>query len=398
MNRLTKAILIFGILLILGGCWSRRELNDIAIVLGLGIDRTGEEYSVSVQIVNPGEIAARGGGGKGGVVLTQSEKAGTLAEALRKITTKAPRKLNLAHLRVIIFGEELARAGIGKTLDFLSRNHEVRADFAVLVAKGLPAEKVLRVYTVSQEPIPANKIYKSLETTEATRSGTTLVSMDDLLSDIESKMKYPALTGVELMGDIHNPDSETRENVESMKPLTVIRIAKLAVFKKDKLVGWFNENESRGYNYIVGNVRGSVEEIPCSDRPGKIAIDVIRTERKLYAKVTEGTPRGEVRIRMEANVAEAQCSLDLSSADTIRTLEELASKRIRELMGSALRAAQQKYKTDVFGFGDAIRRTDPLAWEKLEERWDQKFEELEVDLKVEVLIRRLGTKTDTADH
>jgi spore germination protein KC len=35
------------------GCWSRHELNDLAIAVGIGIDKTGDQYQVSAQVVYP---------------------------------------------------------------------------------------------------------------------------------------------------------------------------------------------------------------------------------------------------------------------------------------------------------------------------------------------------------
>lgn len=50
-------------LLMLTGCWSRRELNELLIVLGIGVDWKDGEYLVSFQVVNPSEISAQRRGG-----------------------------------------------------------------------------------------------------------------------------------------------------------------------------------------------------------------------------------------------------------------------------------------------------------------------------------------------
>jgi spore germination protein KC len=388
-------ILCFSFLL-QSGCWSRRELNDIAIALALGIDKSGDQYSISVQIVNPGEVAAKTGTGKGSIVLTQTEKGETLAEALRRITTKTPRKIHLAHLRIVVFGEEIAKEGIGKTLDFLSRNHEVRADFAVLVAKGLQAEKILRVYTVPQEPIPANKIFKSLETSDKVWAVTAIVTLDELISDIANEGKYPTLTGIELLGDIDSEAGETRENVERMKPIVVLRTANLAVFKKDKLVGWLSETESKGYNYIRGNVKGSVGQVACPNG-GKLSLEVIRTKAEMHGKVIDGQPQVDIQLRIEENVGDVQCEIDLTKPETISLLESKAEERVKGILEGSIKKVQTKYKSDIFGFGDAIRRSDPAAWNTLKQDWDEKFPDVKVNVNVTVEIRRLGTVTDTVD-
>ncbi len=54
------------------GCWDRRELNDLAIVMGIGLDKpqqSSENIQVTAEIARPGEIKSvkkEEGGGSGG--------------------------------------------------------------------------------------------------------------------------------------------------------------------------------------------------------------------------------------------------------------------------------------------------------------------------------------------
>lgn len=52
-------LLFVFLILLLGGCWSKRELNELAIVAAVGVDRVNEQYEISVQIVNPGQVASK---------------------------------------------------------------------------------------------------------------------------------------------------------------------------------------------------------------------------------------------------------------------------------------------------------------------------------------------------
>ena len=166
MNRLfVMTLIIFIILLSSTGCWNRRELTDIAIASAIGIDKSEMGYQISVQIINPGQIATAGGQGGGGTdspVTTYSEVGETLFETLRKLTKQVPRKIYYSHLRMVVFGEEVAKEGISKSFDFLARDHEMRSDFYIVVARDTTAYNILSTYT-SLEKIPANKMFATLE-------------------------------------------------------------------------------------------------------------------------------------------------------------------------------------------------------------------------------------------
>lgn len=131
-KNLIMILILFHILFLTTGCWNRRELNELAIATGMAIDITDDDqYLVTVQIVNPGEVASKQAKGTQASVTTFEAKAGSISEAIRKMTTNAPRKIYLSHLRILVLSEELAKHGIGKSLEFLSRDHEMRTDFYI---------------------------------------------------------------------------------------------------------------------------------------------------------------------------------------------------------------------------------------------------------------------------
>lgn len=370
------------------GCWSRRELNELAIEVAMGFDKSGDKYRITSQVVDPGEVAAKEGGTGRTPVITYQALADTPFEAQRKMTTMSPRKIYSAHIRMVVIGEELARDGIEKFLDFLSRDHEHRADFFIVVAKGTTAENVLKILT-PLEKIPANELFDSLKTSERAWAPTSGVTLHELISDLVSTGKHPVITGLKVIGS--QEIGESKGNIEEMDTPTRLEYSGLGVFKKDKLVGWLSEAESKGYNYIMDNVKNTVGVIRCP-KGGKAVLEVIRSKAVMKGKVKNGNPEADVEIRIEANVGEVECkNLDLTKTDTIYEMEARAEQRVKEITEKAIKKAQKKYKADIFGFGEAVHRANPKFWKRIEKNWDQEFVDLPVNVKVDVKIRRIGT-------
>lgn len=66
MKKCLQLILSFAVLLpLLTGCWDRQELNELGIMLGLGVDKDGDMIKVSAQVVVPNEVSSKSGGVKG---------------------------------------------------------------------------------------------------------------------------------------------------------------------------------------------------------------------------------------------------------------------------------------------------------------------------------------------
>jgi spore germination protein KC len=377
------------LLTLLTGCWSRRELNDLAIAVAMGIDKDGDRYRVSVQVVNPGEIAKSKGGGTGSnVPVTVFSATGeTVFEALRVMTTTSPRQIYLSHLRVLVLGEGLAREGIGKAIDFESSFHEMRSDFFIVVARGTNAENILKI-TTNIEKIPANHLFSSLETSSKSWAPTTTVTLDMLMNDLTTEGKNPVLTAIELEGD--QQFGETRQNMQSIDPPAKLKYPGLAVFKKGKLIGWLNQKESKGYTYIQNKVSRTVGILECPNG-GKIAVEVTHSHSKVIGKVENGYPRIEVNIRLEQNIGEVGCQIDLTKQKVIDELDKISERTLKGIIEATIKKMQTKYKVDIFGFGEAVHIADPKAWKKMKGNWNQRFVDLPVHVKVNIKTRRLGT-------
>ncbi|EHS59721.1 Ger(x)C family spore germination protein [Paenibacillus kribbensis] len=383
-------LLILTMTLLLTGCWNRTELNELAIAVGMGIDKLGDQFQVSVQVVDPGQVSAKGGGGIGRAPTTlYTAKAETIFEAVRKMTKTSPRKIYFSHLRICVIGETMATDGMAKALDFMSRDHHFRTDFYLVLSKDASAEDVLKILT-PLDPIPANDLFSALEISEKSWSPSMTITLDELIAALTSQGIEPVLTGLQIVGN--KEVGETKENVEKIATAAQLEYSGMAVFKKDKLIGWLNEDESRGYNYITGKVRSSVNHVACP-KGGKVTIEIIRTQATIKGAVNRGEPRINIKLQVEANVGEVECiGLDLTKVSTIYDIEKRGEEKLEETMRAAVRKAQKSYKSDIFGFGEAIRRANPKAWNTLKNNWSREyFADLPVNIKVNFKLRRLGT-------
>lgn len=378
----------------LTGCWDRRELNDLAIVIGLGIDKNEDEgYTVSVQVLNPSEIASQATGGGSGYdtpVTTYTTTGKILFEALRKLTQQVPRKIYLSHLEMIVIGEGIAKEDIYNFLDFLSRDHSVRTDFYMVVSKDCKAEDVLKVLT-SIDKIPADMLFESLESSSEAWAATSKVKLDDLLNDIVSEGTQPVLTAVKIMGD---PEAGTNlDNVQNTDPKTRLYFDGMAAFKNNKLVGWLNEDQSKGLNYVKGKVQSTIIVIDINN--AQIGVELLKSTAEIIPHI-DGTkpPSIEVKIFGEANVAEVNTKLDLMSADVFSELEKKTNGDIKDKIIKAVDKAQKEYESDIFGFGNHIYKKDPKMWGKIKKNWMEMYPEIQVHVSVDIKLRRVGTITN----
>lgn len=389
MVRRSTLFLLLVCTMLLSGCWDRQELNDIAIVVGMGIDKHEDEISLSVQIVNPGNVSSNKMGGTASApVITYTEKGKTIMEIIRKLTTISPRKLYFSHLRVVVIGEEAAKEGIAPLLDFLARDHELRTDYYMLVSRGVKAENILEVTTL-MDRIPANKMYNSLKTSEKNWAAVGTITIDQVINDMVTIGDEAVLTGVELKGSLE--EGVSADNISRIALRSLLQFEGMAIFKEDRLVGWLSEQESKAYNYIRGHVKSTLKVFPCKDQEGYVGLEVESTESKVKGTVRNNRPSIDITLDITADVGEILCELNLSKPEVIYDLEKQAEEYQKANIVDVISKIQKEYGSDIFGFGQAIHRSNPTYWSNNKDRWDEIFKDLEVRVHVDLEIKNIGT-------
>jgi spore germination protein KC len=393
MNKCLRIILSIAVLLpLLTGCWDRQELNELGIMLGLGVDKDGDMIKVSAQVVVPNEVSSKSGGGKGTPVTQYQASAATLFEAIQKLTETSPRSIFMSHIRVLVFGEEYARKdGIYDVIEALMREPTVRPDYYVLVARNTTASKVLDVLT-PLENIPAEKLFNSLDASAKTWSPTTTVTGDQLIEYMLTPGIQPVITGVEIIGD--QKKTGNTENIANIDSPTNLSSTGLSVFRKDKLIGWLTEDESKGYNYIRNNVVSTVSHLPCR-KEGNVTFKALRTKTERKGKVIGDQPVINIKIKNVSSIGAVECGISIGSMEVIKELEKDSEEFLIELMQKSVNSVRRKFHADIFGFGQDIYHADPKFFKKVEGDWDEYFETLDIKYEATVQIKRVGTLDDS---
>lgn len=374
---LTLALISFG-----GGCWNYRDLNQLAIVSGVGIDLAPEPGKVllTIQVIKPSDVKGGGGGGTPGgggkaqggqpqpVVIIESAGS-TVFEAVRNAITKFSRRLYWPHNQIIIIGKEAATKGVRRYIDFFVRDAEPRPTTWVLVTPG-KAGDLIRAKG-KMEKISAMEIAELVQAQSATSEAGSF-TIHDFANRLLSKTTASLATEIRL-----NKDKNEFE------------LAGTAIFKRDKLVDFIGKKETRGLLWIINKVRSGIIVINAPGNKGKVGLELIRSSSKVKAEIKGDVILMRVEVNAQSNLGDQTSKLELSKPETLKSLARREATAIRNEINAVLIKAKE-LKLDVFGFGEAVHRADPKAWKRLEPLWGEIFPNLKVDLIVKVNISKVG--------
>lgn len=367
----------FCILLILSlcGCWNSRELDDLGIVMGVGVDTTdGSSVKITAQVVKAAEIKStkNDSGSKEAIAFWNIQNIGnTVFDTIRGLTRKSSRRLFFPHNQVIVFGHAVAEEGLQKYMDFFTRDPETRDNVWVLVSEGT-AEEMLNVKS-ELEKIPANNMAKLIKDEASSTSQTGAVRLREFITRRMSKTTAPVAPIVGITG----------EGDEK-----IVAIAGTAVFKDDKLVGEMDRTEGRGLLWVLGEVKSGIIEIEGPDKR-LVSTEIIRASGKMEPEVKNNQINIKITINEEGNIGEQEGTLNLSRLDAIALLEKNKSELIKNEVQAAVKKAKE-LNADVFGFGEAVHKKYPKQWKDLEGKWEDIFRTIKVEVNVEAKLRLMG--------
>lgn len=369
-------------------------MNELAVSVAVGVDKEDDKIILSDQVLNAGAISGQNGRSSFAPVNLFMETGESFQEAARKMTTKSTRKIYVGQLQMLVFGESFAKEGVAKVLDHISRDHEYRNDFFVIIARKSEARDLLKVLT-PLEKTPATKLKNSLEVSSRVWGETSAVEFRDFTSHVISKGREAVLTGVTVDGSIEKGNGIS--NLNKSYPDARLKFAGLAVFKKDKLIGWLNEKESIGYNFTQGNIRSSVLNPSCQADSGVVTVELLRTKSRMNASIEKGKPAVTITVEAEGVVTDAQCPLDLTNPSTIAQIEDASKTQINHYISSVVRKMQKKYNSDIFGFGELFERKHPGYWKKAKREWDSVFPVIQVHIQTKVNVKQMFKTTKSID-
>lgn len=382
--------------LVSAGCWDRVEVNDLAIISGVALDKAGpNSLQLTVALAVPSRIRPPGSPGGGGQTLpptvTVAAQGRTILDAMATMQEKVGRRLFWAHNAVILVGEDLARDGIAPVLDFFTRHRQPRLRTVLAVVPGR-ARDVLATTPVIEPSTPmALRKISNMRTTVAT-------SVRDFLRMLLLEGEEPIAPRLEVVhpgvpqpGMLEAPPGGPTGGsplVQREPPQPAFTGA--ALFKGDRLVGFLDAVDTRGVLWLRNELARTTVTVPLGRSGRWVSFELVRASTELKPRFDPGRVTMVARMSAEGELDENGAGVDASDPAALALLEEALAREIARRTRAAAEKVQRRFRTDVLGFGEAVRRSDPARWKQLKERWDAIFPQVGLELHVRAFIRRTG--------
>lgn len=392
----TVMLLLLIPLIMMTGCWDRREIEDLGIIVGVAIDRPEQteaaekeekeavehkhvkrhRLTLTQQFVVPEAIGVEGKGGSPGKkpYSNVSSEGDTIFSIIRQCSTVSSRPPLYKHLKVIVIGEDVARSiNLQMLTDFFLREPELRRSVKIMIAKG-KARAALEAET-EIEDLPATKLLKLTENMYKTSRMAPKLTLGEVSEKMAAGSSFIMQRVVTHQGNV--------------------KLAGAAVIKgkTNRLIGWLGEEEIDGINWLSGEAKGGVVEAVDEQTKEMVIYEFLSAGSSIKPEINEGEISFTVEIESEGRLGEDWTERgDAFDEKFIQRLTKSIEDEIRLLVNKALQKTQKEFKVDVAGFGKQLSIKYPKVWQQVKGDWDQTFSQVPVRVKVKVYIRHFALK------
>ncbi|GGA03963.1 germination protein BC [Paenibacillus marchantiophytorum] len=368
--------LVFISLIVLSGCWDKREIEQLGMIAGIALDQTEDpansRIKVTQQFVNT-TIGTKDEVVKGYYNLT--DEGTNLFEIIRKASTRTDRSPYYTHLKVIILSDKItSTTQLLDLMNFFQRDHEMRRSVRVYFSKG-PASGFLEKKTENNE-IPAFNIFYRSRNHYKTLEMARQITLGELSVHLSSDTSF-------IVQEINLTNGYTMQG------------AAVISGKKKRLIGWLDKDEVSGVNWILGTHHGSqggVLKVVDKKTKKEIIYEVNNTKTKIKPRVEGERISFLVSIESEGRLGEDWTLNDAFDKDYIKKVDKQVAEEVKRLVEHSIVKIKDTYKADVAGFGEQLRIHNYRTWKQVKTNWDEAFSEANIDVEVKIHIREFGSK------
>lgn len=381
-----KLVLIIFIIIIcplmLVGCWNYREIDSLAIVTGIAIDKDmiTKKYIVTTEIITT-QMS-----GVSSIINSElyRSEGDSIFSAVRNTIERTGLKLFWSDAKALIISQEIALEGLIPVIDWVNRSSDVRSDMFMLISMGNSAADILKA------KVKLNAV-TSFHLNEAMKSGGTVSTFTD------SRL-WTFIDGISKEGKSETVATVKNEmlNDDTIAP----HIAGSAIFKADKLVGYLSPKETLNMLIIKNKLKqGLIVLENVLDSDTVVTLGIHENTTKLTPLYSNGKALLRIDINPVVTIDDVAGTKDFIKEDNLKILQREAENKIKAQIQYLISKLQNDLNSDVLGFGEIFEKEKPKVSKTFKKNGEDIFTNIKTEVTVHLQIKGSGktNKSITAE-
>ena len=312
-----KIIILFLTLIIITGCYDNVELDDLSLVTGIGIDYKDNNYFLTYEILNDN----KSDNSSDLLSYTIHGSGKTISEAFVNTNYSMSKKPYFAHLKVMIFSENVIKDKLKEIIEYIFRNVNIREEFITLISKDVTPKEILESSS-KYHPVVSNYIVNLLDYGKFNNGIAINETFKELVKKLASEKHDILINSIGLKD----------ENVY---------LANSYIFSKYNVVNSIDMEESSFYTLLSNKTFNTVLS----------QNDVVLSINKCNKDIKVLNDKIIIDLKLEGTILENNSNMDLKDPNSYSKIDEDFSKMLNEKIKDFIKKLQFS-NSDILGFKD----------------------------------------------
>ncbi len=352
------------------GCWNYKQLDELAIVAGIAIDRAeeGNGYKVSFEIIDFTQSISEN------TISTEivNSEGNTIFEAFSNTKNKLIKDLYFANMQLICISEQIVKEeSLFNMVDGFLRDPDIRESICIIISKEENAEKIISPGAESSK-VMSYEINNVIDDTNRETTSARKIGVYKAYNDIKEgeAIALPAFA------------------IKDDQPV----LDGISLFDKEKFVGFLSQDDIVFYQFSVNNVKTGIFSFPLMEEGVfDSSIQITDNNTKLsYEKKEDGSLILNVDIKTEAYVKEILLPFDMVNEQNRKFFKKRYAEYVSKSVYNFIDKIRSEYGLDILGFNDLIYRAERQYWEQIEGKWTDMLRNAELKVNVDLDLTSSG--------
>lgn len=365
--------------------YSPGENRNRGVVTAIGIDKTNEEYEISLLtfIPTPNQTYKE-------ITSIISGCGETVAEALYKAQISMGRKIGLAHAKTTVVSKELLQEDVASHIDYLSRVASLPEN-TVFVCSSTSARELLESSQSLEEKIGlkleqligfnANNIYVTDTSLEAFYKGyykkvkSSIIGYLKLEDNKQNSQKTTDSSNGEGQGSTANAEGSSNNQEESKSKKTIINEGEAVLLKEGKMVDLLTIDELNGINLLNKKALNqiiSIKDIELNGQKFDLSYKIKNKKVLINTKFENDIPIFSAQLILGLELVEVKGNhktvvINTEFSEITEEVEKALDKEIKKQFTNALKVLREN-KTDVISINEKFFNDNRKEYKKYIEK------------------------------
>lgn len=389
----TLVFLIIAMLMFCPGCWDYQELEQSSFPSAMGVELSPDNiFSFSTLLLQPLPPGEAGSSKLEPILITGQGKS--VALAARRSMLSLSKIPEWAHVRAIILGENLVKSDLSLSIDFMTRNRNLRPDIGLFICSSASPEDILSVQTPLVNDLGSG-LLELIKLNQQQLGIYVPITMEEFTYRLATPGIEPLVPQLSVLevpdaNQTKDENADTKSN-KANNNNNRIYLNGAAAFKGRQMVGTLNETECKGYFWLnAKGQQGGIIIITSPMNPEEtLLLQVVGFESKSRPELVDGQLQMNLEVNVQLNLYEQSGATPVIDPQTAQQIESLAEQEIEGQVLSCV-IKSQELQSDILGWGRLVYAYQPSLWGNMESNWENIFPSLKTKIQVNTLLKRTG--------